>query len=116
MSTTVALDDAARAVLGAVDARRRRDVDELEGRRLPVEGAGAVAGDDEDVQVPVPLEVGDGDAGLDRAERQLAEAVAPHARVVVEVLRRHARVLGGHDLEELFPGGAGRRGRRGVAT
>ena len=93
--------DAARAVPGAVDPRRHGDVHELERGGLPVEGARAVARDDEDVQEPVAVEIRDGDAGLHGAQGQLAEPVGPHAGVVVEVALRHARLLGRKDLEGL---------------
>ena len=63
--------------------------------------------------VPVPVEVGHGDAGFDGAERELAETVAPHARIVVDVGNREAGLGWRELMEELSvrsrrrPGGEG---------
>ena len=87
-----------------------RDVLELEGGNLQVERAGTVPGDGENIGATVVVEVRNRDAGLDRAQGELAETRAPHARIIVDIGHRHAGVGRSEDRERFGPGGS--RGAR----
>ena len=68
------------------------NVDKLEGRNLPIEGARTVLGDDKEIEPAVAVKVGDCDPGFDRPQRELAEPVAPHPGIVEDIGHRQAGI------------------------
>ena len=93
--------DFGRGGIGTVDSGGGSDVHELERSGLPVERAGTILGDDKNVGPTVAIEVGHGDTRLDGAEGELAEPVAPHARIIVDVGDGQTR-LGRRQLVKAF--------------